>query len=128
MSPILSNAVSGLQVQAKRFSASAQNVASAPAVIPTAEADTAPGPLRVDALGVAGGGVRGQTRFLAPGYLPMHDPENPAADKRGQVARPAVSLAEETAVQIAAQRAYEANLAVLRTGDRMLGSLLDHTS
>jgi flagellar basal-body rod protein FlgC len=128
MSPILANAVSGLQVQAKRFAASAHNVAGAQATVPLVEADEAAGPLRVDPVGLAGGGVRGQTRFLAPGYLPTHDPGDPMANGDGQVARPNVSLAGETVTQIAAQRAYEANLAVLRTGDRMLGSLLDHTS
>ena len=36
-----------------------------------------------------------------------------------------VDLGEEVAQQIAAQRSFEANLQTLRTGDALLGSILD---
>ena len=36
-----------------------------------------------------------------------------------------VDLGEEAAQQIAAQRSFEANLQTLRTGDALLGSILD---
>ncbi len=128
MTPIHAAALSGAQVASKRVAASAHNVANAQTAVAPAEAADAPGPVRVEALSVAGGGVRGQTRFLSPGYLPAHAPDHPAAGADGRIARADVSLEGEAVRQIAAQRAYEANLQVLKVGDRMLGALLDHAS
>lgn len=125
MTPALANPLSALHVQGKRFAASAHNVAAAGMVMPFSEADQAAGPLRVDAVSVSGGGVRGQTRFLAPPYLPSWDPDHPLADGSGYTGRFSAGYETETVRQIEAQRSYEANLAVLRTGDRMLGALLD---
>ncbi|CAE7544982.1 unnamed protein product [Symbiodinium sp. CCMP2456] len=128
MTSAISNALSGAQVQTKRVAASAHNVAAATVTVPSDAAEQEAGPLRVDPVSAVGGGARGQTRFLAPGYLPTYDPGDPQADAKGLVARPNVSLEQETVRQIEAQRAYEANLKVLQTGDAMLGSLLDHSS
>jgi flagellar basal-body rod protein FlgC len=128
MTPIFSNAVSGAQLSAKRMAASAYNVANARSVVPTFDMEEAIGPVRVDAMSSADGGVRGQTRFLSPGYLPAYEPDHPQADAKGLVARADVSLDDEAVRQIQGLRAYQANLEMIRAGDSMLGSLLDFAS
>ena len=128
MTQVLSNAVSGIQVQGKRLAASAHNVATATVVVPSDAMEQTAGPVAVDPVSAAGGGVRGQTRFLTPAYVPAYDPDHPQADSGGTVGRSNVSLEEEAVRQIEAQRAYEANVKVLQVGDAMLGALLDHTS
>ena len=128
MTPILSNAVSGLQVQGKRLAASAHNVATATVVAPSDASEQLAGPVAVDPVSAAGGGVRGQTRFLTPAYVPAHDSDHPQADADGTVRRSNVSLEEEAVRQIEAQRAYEASVKVLQVGDAMLGALLDRSS
>lgn len=128
MNAAISTAVSGVQVQSKRFAASAHNVANMTVVVPGDALDRQSGPVSVEPVSAAGGGVRGQTRFLTPAYVPAYDPDSPAAASDGSVSRANVSLDQETVRQIEAQRAYEANLAVFKVGDAMLGALLDQNS
>lgn len=46
----------------------------------------------------------------------VYDPGNPLADDEGYVTRPVVDLAGQMADLIAAQRTYQANLSVVRSG------------
>ncbi|WP_119167854.1 flagellar basal body rod protein FlgC [Algihabitans albus] len=128
MNPAISTAVSGVQVHSKRFAASAHNVANMTVVVPGDGLEQQVGPFSVDPVSAVDGGVRGQTRFLSPAYVPAHDPDHPLADANGTVGQVNVSLEQETVRQIEAQRAYEANLAVIKVGDSMLGALLDQSS
>ena len=128
MNAAISTAISGVQVQSKRFAASAHNVANMTVVVPGDALDRQSGPVSVEPVSAAGGGVRGQTRFLTPAHVPAYDPDSPVAAGDGSVGRTNVSLDQETVRQIEAQRAYEANLAVFKVGDAMLGALLDQNS
>ena len=128
MNSAISTAVSGVQVHSKRFAASAHNVANMAVVVPGDAMDQQSGPVSVEPVSAADGGVRGQTRFLSPAYVPAYDPNNPLASADGTVGRANVSAEQETVRQIEAQRAYEANLAVFKVGDAMLGALLDQSS
>jgi len=96
MVAVSSIAQSGLQVAQQRLDAAAHNVANQPT----------PGFHRqqVQQLALPDGGVQARTtRAAAPGVQPQ----------------------QEAVEQISASYAYLANLQVLRTSDRMAGSLLD---
>lgn len=57
-------------------------------------------------------------RDLSP-YRQVHDPQHPDADENGMVAYPNISMAVEMVNLISAQRAYEANIAVITSGRQM---------
>src|SRR5690606_32918853 len=58
-------------------------------------------------------------------FRSVYDPSHPDADASGNVAYPNVNLAVEMADLVSAQRAYEANVAVLASGRRMTQKALD---
>ena len=116
-------AVSGAQFQAKRLAASAHNVANAAnGTVGTVSDDqqSRQVPLRVEGVSQAEGGVRGEPR-------PEPRPEMQGSERRPDAFEQAkeVRLEEEMARQREIKQAYSANLAVIRTEDRMLGTLLD---
>jgi flagellar basal-body rod protein FlgC len=55
----------------------------------------------------------------------MYDPSHPDANAQGYVEYPNVNLAIEMADLVSAQRAYEANVAVLASGRRMAQKALE---
>jgi len=55
----------------------------------------------------------------------VYDPSHPDANAQGYVEYPNVNLAVEMADLVSAQRAYEANVAVLASGRRMTQKALD---
>ena len=116
-------AVSGAQFQAKRLAASAHNVANAASgTVGTVSDDqqSRQVPLRVEGVSQAEGGVRGQPR-------PEPRPEMQETESRADTFERAkeVRIEEEIARQREIKHSYSANLAVIRTEDRMLGTLLD---
>lgn len=138
---------SGLQAATRALEAAAANIAnvrstralSETRVEPVSEARRAGGqadrppaepyrPLETVNESLAGGGVRARLREVQPASVPVYEPDDPNADESGVVARPNVDLGHEVLKLRAAQRAYEANLAPIRTQDRMIGSLLDSFS
>lgn len=117
---IISNvALSGAQFQAKRLAASAQNVAAATvgAAAPQAAEGSADRhtPLRVEGVSQAAGGVRGDVR---------PDPKDPERQTPESAER-GVRLEEELVRAREAQHLHSANLRVMETERRMLGTLLD---
>ncbi|KAA0575003.1 flagellar basal body rod C-terminal domain-containing protein [Azospirillum sp. Sh1] len=124
-------ALSGLTAQTRRLDASASNVANVrstgavPTTDGTAEGKRAPyQPLAV-AQSDANPGTRATFTPITPAYLQEYAPDDSAANGDGMVAAPNVDLATERVNQMAASRAYGANIAVVRTQDEMLTSLLD---
>ena len=67
---------------------------------------------RTDGTGVDVTGIR-ETQGEPP---LVYDPSHPLADEEGYVVRPVVDLAGQMADLIAAQRTYQANLSVVRSG------------
>ncbi len=129
MGTVLTSALSGLTAQAKRLEVSAANVANlySRGIDPSSK-EPDPGayvPQRVVHESMPGGGVRSDTVAVSPPSTLTYRPGSPDADANGLVARPNVALEEEMVIQLQARRAYEANLASLKVGDRMLGELLD---
>lgn len=125
-------ALSGLTVQTRRIEASASNLANlrTTGAVPDAAGAVPDGqPQAYRALGVAQSdanlGTRATFTPITPAYLQEYDPDASHANAQGMVAAPNVDPAMERVNQIAASRAYGANLAVVRTQDEMLTSLLD---
>lgn len=124
-------ALSGLTAQTRRLDASASNVANlrSTGAIPAADGTTgdqrsAYRPLAV-AQTDANPGTRATFTPITPAYLQEYAPDDNAANAGGMVAAPNVDLAKERVNQIAANRAYGASIAVVRTQDEMLTSLLN---
>lgn len=125
-------AVSGLQAQRTRMNVISNNIANA-FTTRTPEGGAfrrqlavfAGQPLtkssKADNVGVRVEGVIADTAPLRSVY----DPSHPDADAAGNVAFPNVNLAVEMADLVSAQRAYEANVAVLASGRRMTQKALD---
>lgn len=132
MSGTLGIAVSGMMAQTRRVEASASNTANirSKGALPDAAGnvpDDKPAPYQP--LAVAQSEQRSGTRAvftpMTPAYLPEYEPDASYADEHGMVAAPNVDLASERVNQIAASRAYQANISVVRTQDEMMKSLLD---
>jgi len=71
------------------------------------------------------GGVRIES--IQPSKTPLktvYDPEHPLADDKGFVKMPNVNVTKEMVRMVAAQRAYEANLAAMKTYRDMIRSAL----
>ena len=118
------SSVSGLQAQSKRLAVSADNVANM-STAGTPGTDTVYTPKEVVQTTTAGGGLRAETRAVQPPSVQIYAPSNPVSDDTGVVEMPNVSLETEFSNQILAKRAYQANVAVIKTQDEMLGSLMD---
>jgi flagellar basal-body rod protein FlgC len=122
------SSVSGMQAQSTRLAVSAGNVANVSTVGRTGVTsgkEAAYKPQEVLQTTTAGGGVRADVRAVQPASVQVYMPDSALADEEGIVAAPNVSIEKETVDQMLAKRAYQANAAVIRTQDEMLGSLLD---
>ncbi len=131
--PLFSSAtLSSLTAQSHSLAVSAANVANIRSlgVRPDGAPQDPPGyqPQRVVQISGPAGTVISKAQAISPPSILVFDPNNPAADSEGLVALPNVSLEEEFVVQLQAKTAYKANLAVLKTQEEVLGSLLDVAS
>jgi len=128
-------ALSGLQTAQTRLGVSANNVANQRSV--AAESLDGPSrdatgsrlfqPQRVVGESLPGGGVRAQVQPVDPPSVQRFRPEAADADAEGLVNRPNIDLVGERVAQIAAQRAFEANLRNVEAADELAGGLLDIT-
>lgn len=135
----LNTSISGLTAAVKRASAAASNIANAGSTlsidpvlqISGADADgqsdaySGYRPVRIQQKTVVGGGTEAVARPVEPPFAPVVDPGHPDADADGVVKLPNVSLVEELVELKRAHHAYKANLAVIRTVDDLLGTLVD---
>lgn len=140
MSSTSSIAASGLTAAVRKVGAAAANIANADSAgtYKPSSAGPAPGgdaaaggeqpayqPVDVTSVGLAGGGVAVRAWGRAPAAAPSYQPDHPAANADGLVARPNVDVAQELLTLRQAKHAYSANLSVIRAEDEMLGDLLD---
>ena len=65
---------------------------------------------------------------IVPAAFLTLQPDHPDADPDGLVPLPNLSLEQEVVEQMQALRLFQANLATIKTQDRMLGALLDMVS
>ena len=72
----------------------------------------------VDPNGSAGEGVHAVELIRHPGEAPwVYDPDHPLASPEGYVVRPVIDVAGQMSDLIVAQRSYQMNLQVIRTGE-----------
>ena len=132
MSPVFDIAVSGLKAQSQRLAVSADNVAnmSSLGVHPDPQLARPEGfaPQRTVFSSLPQGGVAASTAPIVPGAFLAFQPDHPDADPEGLVPLPNLSLAQEVVEQMLALRLFQANIATIKTQDRMLGALLDMVS
>lgn len=134
----ISTALSGALAQTQRLAGSANNVANqrSTGAIPAADGSVQPGqtqafqPQSFGQTAVAGANGQGQgTRVVArpttPAYIPEYQPDSRDANADGLVAAPNVDPAAERVDQISSLRAFQANLALIRTQDDMERSAID---
>ena len=127
----IGTALSGLTAQTRRLDASASNVTNvrSTGAIPAEDGTTGDKRAAYQPLAVAqtdaNPGTRATSTPITPAYLQEYAPDDSAANADGMVAAPNVDPARERINQIAASRAYGANIAGVRTQDEMLTSLLN---
>ncbi len=63
--------------------------------------------------------VRQVVEDASPGKL-VHDPSNPAADEKGYVTMPNVSVVDEMVNMISASRSYQTNADVMNTAKQLM--------
>lgn len=128
----VSVALSGLLAQGQRLAVAANNIANAgtAGVLPTAgaPASTVYKPLYVSMTALATGGVQAVVREDSQGYSPAFDPSSAYANSEGLVAVPNVDLVKESVNILEVKSLYKANVAVLKTQEKLLGELLNAIS
>jgi len=108
----------GMTVFRTWLDAVADNIANLDTVRPTDEEAFRARYLEAEAIGYAGGGIGEGSRVTAvrfgdaEGRL-VSDPSHPLADEDGMVRMPDIDLGDQMTQLIAAQRGYQANLAVV---------------
>lgn len=125
-------ALSGLQAQSSRVLASAANLAGQQSrgALPDASGAVPAGQPEayqpVASVQTASGvnGTRATLQAVNPAYIAQYEPDASYANAEGLVAAPNVDDAAQMVTMMTAHRSYQANLAVMRTTDEMLGSLL----
>jgi len=127
-------ALSGALSQTDRVSVAAANLANQQTVgtLPgtgSNGASTAYQPMTAGTVAVgASGGVATVYRPITPAYLPEYQPNAGAANANGLVAAPNVDATQNLLTLKTANSAYQTNLAVLKTTDRMNQDVLRLTA
>lgn len=115
---------SALSAQSMRLNAVASNLANADSIV---GADGKPYRAKQVVFeatpinGEAGQGVRVKqiVEDASPGRM-VYDPRNPAADEKGYVTLPNVSVVDEMVNMISASRSYQTNAEVMNTAKQLL--------
>lgn len=126
----IGSALSGLQASMVRLNVTASNIANANTTgpVPGASAVSPSGggssgqayrPLTTQQSETPGGGTAAKAVAVAPSFIPTYDPGSIHADPSGMVAAPNVDVADQLVEQRTAMIAYEANLKVMQTANRM---------
>ena len=124
----LRTAASGLAAASRAFQNSANNVANAGTVGrvgATDPSEQAFQPQDIQQVTTPGGGVGTVSVTRDPATQTVFAPGSPLANDRGLVDAPNVDLGEELVSQIAAEAAFSANAAVIRSVDEQQDELLD---
>lgn len=126
----IGSALSGLQASMVRLTVTASNIANANTTGPIAGASAATPSgggssgqvyqaLTTQQSETPGGGTAAKAVPVAPSFIPTYDPGSIHADPSGMVAAPNVDVADQLVEQRTAMIAYEANLKVMQTANRM---------
>jgi len=119
---------SGLDAQRKRLDAIFQNIANVNTTSTPGGGPYKRQTISFESVLNAQGGhnvaVKSIQKDMTPGEI-RNDPTHPHADENGNVEMPNVSMAREMVFMLEASRAYEANLAAMRTGREMAQKTLE---
>ena len=115
---------SALTAQALRLNAVASNLANADSVVgsdgkPYRAKQVVFAATPMGSPAAQGVRVKQVVEDSSPGRM-VYDPRNPAADERGYVAMPNVSVVEEMTNMISASRSYQTNAEVMNTAKSLL--------
>ncbi|MCB1932379.1 flagellar basal body rod protein FlgC [Accumulibacter sp.] len=115
---------SAMTAQAMRLNAVASNLANADSVVSSDGQPYRAKQVVFAATPMAGDAAQGVrvTQVVedsSPGRQ-LYDPRNPAADERGYVTMPNVSVVDEMTNMISASRAYQTNAEVMNTAKQLL--------
>ena len=140
MNGVLATAVSGLTASSMWMDAIASNIANArdegpiPPTPPSQPIAPSSGstpalyqPVTAAFTSIANGngGVAANIVTQLPSYDIAYDPSAPAANAQGLVAMPNIDLATQFVDMTMATTAYKANIAVVKTADKMFKATLD---
>lgn len=138
MSDAIAIAVSGLQASSMWIDAVASNIANArdtaPVPVSPPPPEGAPSqqtiyqPVSVAQSPLPGGGVDAHFSPVLPSYSVTYDPSSPFANAQGMVAMPNVDIAEQMVNALEAVASYKANIAVIKTADKMAQDTLNLTA
>ena len=126
-------AVSGLNVASLRLQVAANNIANSRSDGPLPDAanpeefPNAYTPLRVNQIGLAGGGTTATITAGSPVTISSYDPTTPFTNDSGMVASPNVDLANEFVLLLIARYTSAANAEVIRADAQMSAALLNIT-
>ena len=125
----ISIGLSGLMAQDQRLAATASNIANASTTgalpTPQSPASTVYKPLTVNYTTQTGGGVTANVTADQNGYTAAYDPSSAYANSQGLVATPNVDLTQQIVSLIETKTAFKADVAVIKTQEKMIGDLLD---
>lgn len=118
------SAVAGLRVSAQRLGVAAENIVNART---SGRLEPYDGyvPQRLVQTTDVGGAPRATVRDVAIPSFPAYAPSDPAANAKGVIGMPNVSLPSQFVELSVARRSYEANVAVLQTTQGMMKILID---
>jgi flagellar basal-body rod protein FlgC len=130
MNGVLATAVSGLTASSMWMDAIASNIANARDEGPIAPASGStplyqPVTAAFTSLANGNGGVAANIVTQLPSCNIVYDPSAQSANVQGLVAKPNVDLATQFVDQLMATTAYRANIAVVKTADKMMQATLD---
>mgnify|MGYP005855197559 CR=1 FL=1 len=124
----IESTTSGLDAQRQRLDAIFQNIANANTTRTPGGGPYQRQTVTFEALLNERGGsnvaVKSVSKDTSPGEV-RFEPDHPHADENGNVEMPNVSMSREMVDMLSASRAYEANLAAMRTGRQMAQKTLE---
>jgi flagellar basal-body rod protein FlgC len=115
---------SALSAQGMRLNAVASNLANADSVVGPDGKPYRAKQVVFEAIPMSGQAAQGVrvkqvVEDASPGRM-IYDPRNPAADEKGYVTMPNVSVVDEMTNMISASRSYQTNADVMNTAKQML--------
>tara|TARA_B100000282_G_scaffold286610_1_gene253314 strand:- start:1148 stop:1546 length:399 start_codon:yes stop_codon:yes gene_type:complete len=119
-------ALTGLNAQSNKLSATASNVANIRTSGSLEEGKQAPyTPLTTQQTTQTDGSVRSSIVDRANPFAQGYDPDSPLADENGIIGIPNIDINEEMTNLAKAQNGYESNIAVIKTSIEMSDTLLN---
>ncbi len=129
LSAALASSISGLRAAETRLAVSADNIANFQTTTATTEngelVNQPYTPKRVEQTSTEPAGTKPSVSLLDPASIPFFDPSSPVADENGIVQTPNVDFVEETANQLLAKQAFQANISMIQRSQETFDEVLN---